>query len=422
MMPKLLLLILLTMLGACSFFIEKIDTPLVQKVNTSIESSRPTFCSLEQNVKLQLVGSNRIAESTYADLISSMGGERLDFLDHLALWTLLQLSIRPDQTSATSRFQVLLSYEGKTHYFDFFSELTDGQYPLFYGLEWILKKFGKKNVSLERYEALLQKNLGSRLKIGKSFENFLLKNQEAIKADPDLNKHYFRGSQILRENETIPPLALKEIIKTYRKSTGEQRIIINTYLTPFSTTTGANGSCNYDFNLYDNSIFLIDRVIPVANLFGLSIGKDSFMASSSQKIEKFESLLGTPLFKGNSKVRSSAVCVIESEKNKIWTFSNQSRDPGQHLFHLVRYGLPSAQSVYDVDRLIRHSRHLFLSDPVRLIIESDRSREDQIENLLKLNLPIYNSDKLGNIWSWVNLDDTSRFIIDDRNSGAYLCK
>lgn len=421
MMPKIFLFLILALLGSCSYFIEKIDTPLVQKSNNTIESSKPTFCSLEQDVKLQLVGSNRIAESTYTDLIGSMGGEKLDFLDHFALWTLLQLSIRPDQTSATSRFQVLLSYDGKTHYFDFFSEVADGQYPLFYGLEWILKKFGKKT-SLERYEALLQKNLGSRLKIGKSFESFLLKNQDEIKADPNLNKHYFRGSQILRENETIPPLALIDVIRSYRKAVPQQKIIINTYLTPFSTTTGATGSCNYDFNLYDNSIFLIDRVIPVANMFGFSQGGNAFMASSSQKIEKFESLLGTSLFKGNSKVRSSAVCVIESPKNKIWTFSNQSRDPGQHLFHLVRYGLPSAKSVYDVDRLIRHSRHLFLSDPVRLIIESDRSREDQIENLLKLNLPIYNSDKLGNIWAWATLDGTSRFIIDDRNSGAYLCK
>lgn len=413
--------LLLLLLSSCSFFIEKIDTPLVQKMNTSIESSKPTFCSLEQNVKLQLVGSNRLAENTYTDIIGALGGEKLDFLDHFALWTLLQLSIRPDQTSPTSRFQVLLSYEGKTHYFDFFSELTDDQYPLFFGLEWILKKFGKP-ANLERYEALLHKNLGSRLKIGKSFEGFLLKNQEAIKTDPNLNRHYFRGSQILRENETIPALSLKEVIKSYRKAKGQQKIIINTYLTPFSTTTGATGSCNYDFNLYDNSIFLIDRVIPVANLFGFSLGKNAFMASSSQKIDRFESLQETPLFKGNSKVRSSAVCVIESSENKIWTFSNQSRDPGQHLFHLVRYGLPSAQSIYDVDRLIRHSRHLFLSDPVRLIIESDRSREDQIENLLKLNLPIYNADKLGNIWAWAQLDENSRFIIDDRNSGAYLCK
>ncbi|MBA2403937.1 MAG: hypothetical protein H0V66_04130, partial [Bdellovibrionales bacterium] len=73
-------------------------------------------------------------------------------------------------------------------------------------------------------------------------------------------------------------------------------------------------------------------------------------------------------------------------------------------------------------KLIRHSRHLFLSDPVRLVIESHRSRTDQIENLLKINLPIYNAEKLGNIWAYTYFNDQGRFIIDDRNVGSYSCK
>jgi hypothetical protein len=114
--------------------------------------------------------------------------------------------------------------------------------------------------------------------------------------------------------------------------------------------------------------------------------------------------------------------MIEKDKNKIWAFSNQSRDPGQHLFHLVRYGLPSSQTTAEVDKLIRHSRHLFLSDPVRLIIESERSSDEQVENLLKLNLPIYNADKLGNIWAYTQFAEGNRFIIDDRNPGAFRCE
>jgi hypothetical protein len=163
-------------------------------------------------------------------------------------------------------------------------------------------------------------------------------------------------------------------------------------------------------------------VIPVANIFGLGTAKAAFIASTSQKLEKMNSLAGLSLFKGQSKVRSSAVCMIENKGNKIWAFSNQSRDPGQHLFHMVRYGLPSASSVADVSKLIKHSRHLFLSDPVRLIIESGRSSEEQIENLLKLNLPIYNADKLGNIWAYSQFPEASRFIIDDRNPGAFSCR
>lgn len=416
-------ILLLSLLSSCSFFIGKIDTPIVQKKRVNkAEETKATYCPIEQKPNLQLVGSDEVSQKAFRDLLPSMGGNKLDFLDQFALWSLLQMTARPDQSSATSRLQLLFQQQNKSFYFDFFSEVSEEQYPYLYGIEWVLKKFGKKT-RLEHYASLLEKNLGSRLKVGKSFEDFLFKNVEGVKANPELYAYYFRGSQILRENETAPQLKYSEIIKSYRKAEKNQKIIVNTYLTPFSTTKGQTGSCNYDFNLYDNSIFLIDKVIPVTNLFGLSLREGgAFMASSSQKIEAYVSLFNTPLFKGDSKVRSSAVCIIEDEKNRIWAFSNQSRDPGQHLFHLVRYGLPKSQSTAEVDRLIRHSRHLFLSDPVRLIIESERSREDQIENLLKLNLPIYNADKLGNIWSYTSFQDQSRFVIDDRNIGSYLCQ
>jgi hypothetical protein len=226
----------------------------------------------------------------------------------------------------------------------------------------------------------------------------------------------------LKQNETSPFLDFNKVLQIYRKVRNDQKIIVNTTLTQFVTEKGATGACNYDFNLYDNSIFLIDKVIPVANLYGLATQKAAFLASTSQKLDQIGSLKGLPLFKGESKVRSSAVCMIENEGNKVWAFSNQSRDPGQHLFHLVRYGLPSSQTTAEVDKLIRHSRHLFLSDPVRLIIESARSSDDQIENLLKLNLPIYNADKLGNIWSYTRFKEGQRFIIDDRNPGAFSCQ
>lgn len=411
----------LFLLSSCSVFIAKLDTPLVQERRlTKTFDLKATYCPMVQKANIQLVGSDESSQKAYLDLQQSLGKEG-DLLDHFALWSLLQMTSRPDQSSATSRFQLLFRDKDQSHYFDFFSELPQDQYPYLYGIEWVLRKFGKKN-RLEHYATLLDNHLGKKLKVSKSLEDFLVKNLDGIKNNPELYAYYFRGSQILRENETTPNLNYTDIIKAYRKTEKQQKIIVNTYLTPFSTTKGQSGSCNYDFNLYDNSIFLIDKVIPVTNLFGLSSANSAFMASSSQKIDSYTSLFHSPLLKGDSKVRSSAVCIIENDQNRIWAFSNQSRDPGQHLFHLVRYGLPKSQSTSDVDRLIRHSRHLFLSDPVRLIIESNRSREDQVENLLKLNLPIYNAEKLGNIWSYTSFKNKSRFVIDDRNIGAFVCQ
>lgn len=412
---------LLFLLSSCAYFIEKIDTPLVSEetYEKNIPESQ-TYCPLDKKVSFALVGSTEESQQVFLQATQKIKGE-LDFLDRFALWSLFQLSVRPDQSSPTSRFQILIHRGEKSFYFDFFAEEGDKQYPYLYGIEWTLRKFGKRT-TLEEYVNKFQRMGPLDLKVGKDFAKFLKDHKGSIQANTEMTPFYFRGNEILKEAETIPPLNLKNLISQYRKAEKNQKIIINTTLAPFVTESGQTGSCNYDFNLYDNSIFLIDKSIPSANLFGLSSTKEAFFASSSQKLNGIFSLHGSAIFKGESKVRSSAVCVIEKSDSKLWTFSNFSRDPGQHLFHLVKYGLVKSQSTEEVDRLIRHSRHLFLSEPVRLIIESHRSRPDQIQNLLKLNLPIYNADKLGNIWGFTQFKGASRFIIDDRNSGAFVCQ
>ena len=418
-MKKFKLLILLA-LSSCSFFINKLDTELVKKesyLNNLPEVA--TYCPMDYRPKVQLINNNSFSQGLYQDFF--IKNPQLDFFDHFALWSLLQFAIRPDQSSPSSRYQVILVVKGQNHYFDFFSEQNENQFPTLFGIELVLKKFNK-NKSLEFYASLIDQHFIQKLKVEKSFEVFLSSNKEKIKEDPILGPFFIRGTEVLKENERLPKLSFQKVIQHYRRFNKDQKIIVNTSLNSFKTESGQTGKCNYDFNLYSSSIFLIDKMVPASNLFGLSIQTDAFMASSSQKLDLIKPINDFPLFDGESKVRSSAVCIIENTPNLIWTFSNLSRDPGQHLFHLVRYGLTRAQSTQEVDTLIRHSRHLFLSDPVRLIIESNRSPKDQIENLLKLNLPIYNAEKLGNVWAFTSMKGANRFIIDDRNSGSFTCK
>ncbi|HXH29637.1 MAG TPA: hypothetical protein VNJ01_02380 [Bacteriovoracaceae bacterium] len=415
-------LLLLGLLGGCALFIQQIDTPLVSdtKKPKNVQVI-PGHCPLDKKTKLQLVGTNDNSQQVYQEMVRALGPKIEDFYDHFALWNLLQFSTRPDQSSPTSRLQVMLHHKSKSSYYDFFSEETEDQYPYLYGIEWILKKVGKKR-NLEYYAALLDQNLGQKLKIGKDFENFLVSNFKDIRDSSEMAPFYQRGTDVLKENETSPKLDYSRVIASYRRAQKKQKIIVNTSLTRFVTDKGQTGSCNYDYGLYENSIFLIDKTIPSSNVFGLALPTAAFMAASAQKLSSITSLEGLPLLKGVSKVRSSAVCLIETGEDKLWTFSNQSRDPGQHLFHLIRYGLTASKSTAEVDKLIKHSRHLFLSDPVRLVIESQKSGKAQIENLLKLNLPIYNAEKLGNVWAYTLFEKSNRFVIDDRNPGAFKCQ
>lgn len=407
-------------LSSCSFFIKKLDTELVKK--EAYKNNIPevaTYCPMNTRPKIQLINNNSFSQGIYQDFF--VKNPQLDFFDHFALWSLLQFAIRPDQSSPSSRFQVIFQLKDENHYFDFFSEQIQNQFPTLFGIELILKKFNK-NRSLEYYASIIDKQFTQKQKVEKNFESFLITNKEKIKEDPALGLFFIRGTEVLKENERLPKLNFQRVVQHYRQFSKDQKIIVNTSLNSFTTEFGQSGKCNYDFNLYSNSIFLIDKMVPASNLFGLATSSDAFMASSSQKLDTIKPINDFPLFDGESKVRSSAVCIIENRQNLIWTFSNLSRDPGQHLFHLVRYGLARAQSTPEVDTLIRHSRHLFLSDPVRLIIESNRSPPEQIEHLLKLNLPIYNAEKLGNVWAFTSIQGTNRFIIDDRNPGSFSCK
>ena len=412
---------LLLLLSSCSFFIGTIDSPIIDselyKKNIPV---RETYCSLEKKVQLQLVGTNRYAQESFQKMVDHPQLKGLDFFDHFALWSLIQFSIRPDQSSPNSRLQTLFHYKDQTFYFDFYSDKSKDQYPYLYAIEWILKKFGK-TTKLEFYAKILEGHLKGSLRADKDLEGFLGGVYKSMKNDPVLSAYFIRGNEVLKENESVPFLRYSEVIRHYRLAESSQFINVKTDLTPFDIK-GVKGNCNYDFNLYENSIFLIDKTSPSSNIFGMAKPHMSFLSSSSLKIEEILPFKELPIFQGSSKVRSAAVCSLDNQHNKIWTFSTSSRDPGQHLFHIFKYGLHETKSTFEVDKLIKHSRHLFLSDPVRLVIESLRSTQSQIDNLLKLNLPIYNADALGNVWAYTSFGEQNRFIIDDRNSGTFLCK
>lgn len=417
---KLSNLLLLPLLSSCGIFIKKMDSAVVEKsVVFENREKIPTYCPINQKYELGMIGTNKSSQESYQRFTSSI--KNISIIDHFIYWSLIQLSLRPDQSSPTARLQTLLTVDGKVYYFDFFSEKNDNQYPYLFGLEWILKKFNSPK-NLDFYVHHLQSRFKEPLKVSKDLERFLTKNKELIKANKDLAPSYFRGTEVLKEAESTPAINLGKVLSEYKKVRNKQEIIINTTLHPFSTTKGQEGNCNYDFNLYSNSIFLIDKTLPVSNIFGIAQGRNAFLNSSSQSFIEAQPLFDEPLFKGTSKVRSSAICSIQNNDTKIWTISNESRDPGQHLFHLIKYGLPQATNVAEVDRLFKHSRHLFLADPIRLIIESNRSDRNQIQNLLKLNVPIYHAENLGNIWGYVQTKGESRFIKDERNPGEFFCK
>jgi hypothetical protein len=402
----------------CTTVLKKLD------IESQVPHSPPpafeeqTFCSHPSTRSPQLVGSNPSAQRDFTEFLRRIEGLKLDFREKAVLWGLLQINIRPDVASPTARLQLLIKDKKGTNYQDY-SAQEGASYPYLEGLSSLLKDHPRRR-PLRWYAQLLDDQFKAELVAGKTLEQHLRLMKDAIADQEELRRHFFRGDEVLRESERLSRINFSRLITQWEKQ--RKSLTPNSTLYSYRRTPQLNVRCNYDFKLYDNSIFLIDKEENNGHLFGLTQGHESMLAVSAQLIQEPRPLFGEPVIVGSPRVRSSALCVIESGAHEVWVAANQSRDPGQHVYHLFRYGLTRVDNSEDILRLLRHARHMFLSDPLRLVIESSRGREEQVEELLKLNVPIYNARSIGNIWAWSDFsNEGGRFYIDDRNPGALFC-
>jgi len=409
------ILVMLLIVG-CTTLTKKLD--LERQEGRLPVASFPITCERGQSGPAPaLVGPGTESQQAFRDFLNAH--PRLTFEEQAVLWALFQMKVRPDFTSPVSRLQFLSRTSQGTRYWDFAARGADEQ-SFFHGLGSFLK--GHKILRpLSHYARLLdQANMTGKLVVERGLEDHLSGMAAAIGADPLLRRHWYRGDELLRTGERLPTVALAPLVRAWeaRPSTP----VTAPPLFSYRRTPRLDARCNYDLTLYDNSIFLIDKEENRGHLFGITAGDKSFLAVASQSLAAPVAFGDSPLLRGGPQVRSTAFCVIQRPEGEVWLTANQSRDPGQHVYHLFRYGLGSVADAAGLERLLRHARHMFLSDPLRLVIESGRSREDQIRELLKLNVPIYNAAHIGNIWAWSDFPgDGPRFYIDDRNPGALLC-
>jgi len=397
-------------------------------LDRSLEAPKPTpsavtYCKGPSLKGVQLVGSNPPAQKSFQEFLTGLADpELLDFREKALVWALLQMNLRPDLASPTARLQfVWRSSSGQSSYRDFLAkdDATES-FPFLWGLHHFITGHPKKRPLLW-YARLIDQKFQGTLVAGKTLEERLRLVEKGIAANPKLRRHFFRGDELVQESERLARLPFTQVVQQWEKSKSAQ-VRENSKLYSYRKTPQLDVSCNYDFSLYDNSIFLIDREDNQGHFFGITQGNEAFFAAASQATDGTKELFDVALLAGSSKVRSNAICLIETSQGLIWLAANQSRDPGQHVYHLFRYGILKAETPADIERLIGRSRHMFLSDPLRLIIESRRSHHGQLQELLKLSVPIYHADAIGNVWAWANFSKAGgQFFIDDRNPGALFC-
>lgn len=422
-MNKILSLSLLFSLLSCAYLVDTYEQDILkEKEITPKDPTENTTCQIIQ--KNILINDSQNSQEQFQNFINKIAQtHRLIFIDKVVLWSLVQINIRPDLSAPSAKLQLLLQLNGEEKYFNSFVTSNELAYPYFFLLENLLSKY-KSRYKLLELANLYDKHMQVDYRVNSYMESFLSSHKGQLRNIPILAKTYIRGDETLKENERLPRVRLSKIVVHYLKTKKNNQYEVKEFLFSYNANTSFVPKCNFDMNLYDNSIFLINKDKVAGNVFGLKSGPNAFMAVSSQRINQLKPLLGTPLFQGESNTRSAALCLFKDRfkpNNNLWLVSSDSRDPGQHLFHLLKYGIEDVKKVTELDKMLKFSRHLFLKNPVRLIIESRRSDETQIQELLKLNIPIYNAKSLGKVWGYFKNDDHSSFLLDARKPGELSC-
>lgn len=419
------LLFLFFLCGSCSIFVDQFEKDLFEKNNISpVVKTSETICL--KNKTSSIITENKWLKDSFSDFIEVIPRNyRIGFPEKIVLLSLLQMNLRPDLSSPNAKLQYVLKYKGKTYYLNTYSD-KDKSFAYLHGLNKVLTQT-KSKYSLRELGKMIDQYYSDPFFVSHDFETFLNDNREKILENDYLRQIYSRGDETLRKNERVPKLSLTKIINHYNRSP-KKHILVNNFLfeldkPEFQTIP----KCNFDMGLYQDSIFLINQETIKSNIFGLKENKNSFLATSSMKLNGLQTIPGTFLFSGSSNTRGASICLYnpksKSKKQQtLWLISSNSRDPGQHLFHLLQYGIDKIENLEELNSMLKFSRHLFLKEPVRLIIESRKSSKSQLSELLKLNVPIYNAKSLGRIWGFWAEKGKSTFLLDERKHGHLSCK
>lgn len=417
------LVLILLLFSSCSYLIKTYEEDAIKNTGVSpLDETEVTYC--KEKSPYILINDNELSQKTFSNYILNLEKKRIiSFADKVVLWSFMQMNLRPHQSSPTAKLQMLIKYNGEEKYFNSYSE-GPNSYPYLNLLSHILKTY-KSQYSLKELAVIYERDIPRDMKVSRTLANFLEENQKSIANDPTLKTVYLRGDETLREKEGLPFLSIRKVVDMYLKSKSQTKYEIkNILFSNFQKNSSFVPRCSFDMNLYKDSLFLISEKKVEAHTFGMKAEENFFMAASSQSLDEFSSLSGTLSFKGESNIRSASICTYQKRlkpNETVWLISSGSRDPGQHLYHLQEYGLDQIENLENFDQLLRFSRHLFLKNPVRLVIESRRSQEDQIQELLKLDIPIYNAKKLGKIWGLYQNNKESSFLLDVREEGHIEC-
>lgn len=423
--------------SGCGFFSKKVES-IVEKAELKNQTAtlRPAkknlFCSDES--KTQFIVEDELTLKFYTPVFKALlENKELGFVQRSVMYSMMELLRRPDQVTPQSRLQIFLRYKGKDTYLDISPKNSSDFSVMSYlkGLELLLKS-SEGQADLLKLADTVDAQLPPAMNVSPGFEQFLQTHREEISKNEELAEVFFKGDEILTKHESFKRPSMKKIVQLYKNSKKVSDTFFSINDSPLSAYPSESREltvlCNFNINqeTVSKEELLDAKAKKSGHYFAFMEGNNLFIATVSSTIpQKLGNIKGTYFFNVNASNSPRPFCEFKTKNQDTLLFSSKGRFPGQHLRHLITYDIGQVDSQSSLQELLTFSRHLFLSNPDRILYESKRGRKSQLDFFLSMNFPIYHVSSLGDlvgasIFS-TPLQTSRSLVIDDRSTARLRC-
>ncbi len=404
---RIILLFTLFLSVSCSTYITYLEKEEVSHIHEIPKEETPLYCPIKSRPKYNIIHESQFGIEEFTHILNSLdrSSSKLNITELALLYTLYNSVVRPDATNWNSRLQFYINQGKNQYYYDFHDDELNFEKAI-----QTFKQLKISNVSAENLKSLALRYFPRKLTVQKKFSSYLEKYSD--KLHPQHKKKYFRLGKALQKGETFTA-QLSGLSLTKKKFKAKSKAPL------FSISNSKSSQCNFDSKLYDSGIFIIHNEDLNENVFGIiqDNGDFAMIASSTGGIiqanaKLTQSSFSVPKF-------NIPLCHYKDANREIINISYASRDSGQLLHHLNQYQYFNSSSYEELIQYTSYARHLFLTNPPRMLYETKRGTPQELNNFLALNFPVYHAKSIGIIHSIAKFNNGPFSFIEDERGNTY---
>ena len=391
--------------GSCSYLI-KYDNKEIRPIKKVLNSNDRHYCVKND---FQILGENNNLNSEFLEFYKKYK-TKFSPVEFWAMLSLLHLKYSPTKISPSSFFSLLQSKNAINFYQMTVSDSKS--FSFFSGIKKQLKTQGSRN-SLRSLAKFLDRHYKNKMHISKELQAFLLKNKSIISNENNLKKFYLRGDQVLRVNEPFNSPSLNSILSTYPVSSSSSKNKFRKLL-----PQGKSPNCQFHTkhqNVKDATTYI----------YGLKINKNIFLTTLTQQLKLKTINKGPYLHNQLGTIKQFNNCYIAQNSNFIYMQGQINDYQNQQMKRLITNDYFKKVDISNLSKLIQSARYEFKTSPARVYIESDKMPDKKLQELLKIDFPLYHKPSIGKIIGLISVENNneniSGFVHDHRISGGLLC-